>query len=233
MNVKNNSKRELMSGLVLLAGFIVWTILIQYIDVQRVGPKETEVGLATLNVWFHQMTGVHMLIYTITDWLGLVPVIICMCFGVLGFVQLVKRKSLLKVDPDIILLGAYYVMVILGYLLFEMVPINYRPVLIDGNLEASYPSSTTLLVLSVMPTLKFQVDRRVASAILRKATTAFVTAFSAFMVIGRLISGVHWATDIIGSVFLSSGLFMVYRYMADYFVSKKTTLKAEESDGVQ
>lgn len=233
MNVKNNSKRELMSGLVLLADFIVWTILIQYIDVQRVGPKETEVGLATLNVWFHQMTGVHMLIYTITDWLGLVPVIICMCFGVWGFVQLVKRKSLLKVDPDIILLGAYYVMVILGYLLFEMVPINYRPVLIDGNLEASYPSSTTLLVLSVMPTLKFQVDRRVASAILRKATTAFVTAFSAFMVIGRLISGVHWATDIIGSVFLSSGLFMVYRYMADYFVSKKTTLKAEESDGVQ
>ena len=233
MNVKNNSKRELMSGLVLLADFIVWTILIQYIDVQRAGPNETEVGLATLNVWFHQMTGVHMLIYTITDWLGLVPVIICMCFGVLGFVQLVKRKSLLKVDPDIILLGAYYVMVILGYLLFEMVPINYRPVLIDGNLEASYPSSTTLLVLSVMPTLKFQVDRRVASAILRKATTAFVTAFSAFMVIGRLISGVHWATDIIGSVFLSSGLFMVYRYMADYFVSKKTTLKAEESDGVQ
>lgn len=233
MNVKNNSKRELMSGLVLLADFIVWTILIQYIDVQRVGPKETEVGLATLNVWFHQMTGVHMLIYTITDWLGLVPVIICMYFGVLGFVQLVKRKSLLKVDPDIILLGACYVMVILGYLLFEMVPINYRPVLIDGNLEASYPSSTTLLVLSVMPTLKFQVDRRVASAILRKATTAFVTAFSAFMVIGRLISGVHWATDIIGSVFLSSGLFMVYRYMTDYFVSKKTTLKAEESDGVQ
>ena len=233
MNVKNNSKRELMSGLVLLADFIVWTILIQYIDVQRAGPNETEVGLATLNVWFHQMTGVHMLIYTITDWLGLVPIIICMCFGVLGFVQLVKRKSLLKVDPDILLLGAYYVVVILGYLLFEMVPINYRPVLIDGNLEASYPSSTTLLVLSVMPTLKFQVDRRVASAILRKATTAFVTAFSAFMVIGRLISGVHWATDIIGSVFLSSGLFMVYRYMADYFVSKKTTLKAEESDGVQ
>lgn len=233
MNVKNNSKRELMSGLVLLAGFIVWTILIQYIDVQRAGPNETEVGLATLNVWFHQMTGVHMLIYTITDWLGLVPIIICMCFGVLGFVQLIKRKNLRKVDPDILLLGAYYVMVILGYLLFEMVPINYRPVLIDGNLEASYPSSTTLLVLSVMPTLKFQVDRRVASAILRKATTAFVTAFSAFMVIGRLISGVHWATDIIGSVFLSSGLFMVYRYMADYFVSKKTTLKAEESDGVQ
>ena len=85
-----------------------------------------------------------MLIYTITDWLGLVPIIICMCFGVLGFAQLVKHRSLLKVDTDILLLGAYYVLVILCYLLFEMVPINYRPILINGNLEASYPSSRFL-----------------------------------------------------------------------------------------
>ena len=157
-----------------------------------------------------------MLIYTITDWLGLVPIIICMCFGMLGLVQLVKRRSLLKVDTDILLLGAYYVVVILGYLLFEMVPINYRPILINGNLEASYPSSTTLLVLSVMPTLKYQADRRIANPMTRKAIVLFVIVFSSFMVIGRLISGVHWATDIIGSVFLSSGLFMVYRSMAEY-----------------
>ncbi|MDO4409620.1 MAG: phosphatase PAP2 family protein, partial [Eubacteriales bacterium] len=104
-----------------------------------------------------------------------------------------------------------------GYLLFEMVPINYRPILIDGNLEASYPSSTTLLVLSVMPTLKYQADRRVKSAVLGKSITIFVIVFSAFMVIGRLISGVHWATDIVGSVLLSSGLFMIYRFMADHY----------------
>ena len=157
-----------------------------------------------------------MLVYKITDWLGLVPIIICMCFGMLGLVQLVKRRSLLKVDTDILLLGAYYVVVILGYLLFEMVPINYRPILINGNLEASYPSSTTLLVLSVMPTLKYQSDRRIANPMTRKAIVLFVIVFSSFMVIGRLISGVHWATDIIGSVFLSSGLFMVYRSMAEY-----------------
>lgn len=231
--MKDNGKKELMSGLVLLAGFIGWTILIRHIDVQRAGPNETEIGFATLNVWFHQMTGVHMLIYTITDWLGLVPIFICMCLGILGLVQLVKRRNLLRVDSDILLLGVYYVVVILGYLLFEMVPINYRPILIEGNLEASYPSSTTLLVLSVMPTLKFQADQRVVYSILRKAITAFVIIFSAFMVIGRLISGAHWATDIIGSVFLSSGMFMIYRFMANYVVSKKTALKAEESDGVQ
>ena len=209
--MKDDGKRELLAGIALLADFALWTVLIQHIDVQNTGLYGTEIGFAALNMWFHQMTGVHMSIYTITDWLGLVPIIVCTCFGVLGLVQLVKRKSLLKVDSDVLLLGAYYVLVILGYLLFEMIPVNYRPILIEGKLEASYPSSTTLLVLSVMPTVKFQLDRRIKNLTLRNAGTAFVTVFSSLMVIGRLISGVHWATDIVGSVFLSFGLYMVYK----------------------
>ena len=231
--MKDNRKKELLAGIALLAAFAVWTILIRLIDVQNAGPNGTAVGFATLNVWFHRITGVHMPIYTITDWLGLVPIIICVCFGVLGFIQLITRRNLLKVDSDILLLGAYYVLVILGYLLFEMVPINYRPILIDGNLEASYPSSTTLLVLSVMPTLKYQADRRIANPVMRKTITAFVFPFSALMVIGRLISGVHWATDIVGSVFLSTGLYLIYRFMAEYSGQEKRHTQSEVSDGVQ
>ena len=230
--MKEIRKKELLAGIVLLAAFALWTVLIRHIDIQNAGPNGTEIGFATVNVWFHRLIGVHLLVYTITDWLGLVPIIICMCFGTLGLAQLVKRRSLLKVDFDILLLGAYYVVVILGYLLFEMVPINYRPILIGGNLEASYPSSTTLLVLSVMPTLKYQSERRIAKPVTRKAIAVFVIVFSAFMVLGRLIAGVHWATDIVGSVFLSSGLFMIYRFMADYTDQKKTYLKAEVSNGV-
>ena len=214
--MKEIRRKELLAGIILLATFALWTVLIRHIDVQKAGPNGTEIGFATINVWFHRLTGVHMLVYKITDWLGLVPIIICMCFGVLGLVQLIKRRSILRVDPDILLLGIYYVLVIACYLIFEMIPINYRPILINGNLEASYPSSTTLLVLSVMPTLKYQSDRRIANPMTRKSIALFVFAFSLFMVTGRLISGVHLATDIIGSVFLSSGLFMVYRSMAEY-----------------
>ena len=230
--MKDTRKRDLLAGIVLVAAFALWTVAIRLIDVQNAGPLGSEVSFATINVWFHRLTGVHMLIYTITDWLGLVPIIICMCFGMLGLVQMIHRRSLLKVDSDILLLGAYYVVVILAYLLFEMMPINYRPILIGGNLEASYPSSTTLLVLSVMPTLKYQSERRIAKPVTRKAIAVFVIVFSAFMVLGRLIAGVHWATDIVGSVFLSSGLFMIYRFMADYTDQKKTYLKAEVSNGV-
>ncbi len=220
--MKQNKKKHLWRGIWFLLTFLLWTALIRCVDVQAVGPNGTKVGFSALNLWFHHHTGVHMTVYTITDWLGLVPIIICMGFGVLGLVQLVKRRSLLMVDSDILLLGAYYVVVILGYLLFEMMPINYRPILIDGHLEASYPSSTTLLVLSVMPTLKYQTDQRIANPVTRKAIAVFVIVFSAFMVVGRLIAGVHWITDIIGSIFLSSGLFMIYRFLAEYVRQKKT-----------
>lgn len=152
-----------------------------------------------------------MPVYAITDWLGLIPLFVCMIFGVIGMVQLIKRRSLFKVDYDIIFLGIYYIIVIFGYLVFEMIPINYRPILIEGFMEASYPSSTTLLVLSVMPTLIFQVNLRLKNVSVKKMICILTSIFSAFMVIGRLVSGVHWFTDIVGSVLLSAGLFCIYK----------------------
>jgi undecaprenyl-diphosphatase len=223
-------KRNLLAGAGLIGAFALWTVLIRWVDVQAVGQNGTKIGFADFNVWFHQLTGVHMTLYTITDWLGLVPIFICLCFGVLGLVQLIKRRSLLRVDPDILLLGIYYVLVIACYLIFEMIPVNYRPVLIEGRLEASYPSSTTLLVLSVMPTLWFQANRRVSNAMIRKAVAVFVVTFSVFMVIGRLVSGVHWATDIIGSVLLSAGLYMLYRSAVLY--SDKAKRADRSKDGI-
>ncbi len=209
--MKTNGKKLAVIGACLLLAFVLWTVLIQCVDVQAAGPEGSSVGFASVNTWFHQLTGEHMGLYNITDWLGLVPIVVCLCFGALGLWQLIKRKSLKKVDADILLLGGYYIIVICCYLLFEMVPVNYRPVLIEGVLEASYPSSTTLLVLSVMPTLIFQVNRRAADETVKKITALLTILFSAFMVIGRLISGVHWLTDILGAVLLSAGLYLLYR----------------------
>ena len=120
----------------------------------------------------------------------------------------------MKVDFDIIILGIYYVIVILCYLIFEMIPINYRPILINGYMETSYPSSTTLLVLCVMPTLVFQAKNRLKNQVFKRIICTFGILFSIFMVVGRLISGVHWVTDIIGSLFLSAGLFYLYKAFA-------------------
>ena len=226
--MKRDEKTSLRAGIGLLTAFLLLTLLIRCVDVRAAGPNGTKIGFSAFNLWFHDLTGVHMTIYRITDWLGLVPIGVCLCFGAVGAVQFVKRRSLFRVDPDIILLGLYYILVILSYLIFEMIPAGFRPILINGALEASYPSSTTLLVLSVMPTLKFQVDRRTKSPFIRSIISVFVIVFSAFMVIGRSISGVHWATDIIGAALLSMGVFLFYRYSVGLADRRR-----RDADGIQ
>lgn len=209
--MKKNGKKNLLIGVILLGTFVIWTALIKIVDVQPLGQNGTNIGFATFNCWFHRLTGVHMNLYTITDWMGLVPLVVCLGFAGIGLIQLIKRRSLFKVDSDIIILGIYYIIVILAYFIFEIIPINYRPILIKGVMEVSYPSSTTLLILCVMPTLIEQIQRRMSSALAKKIITIAVIAFSVFMVIGRLISGVHWFTDIVGGVILSMGLFTIYK----------------------
>ena len=209
--MEKRGEKLLCRGGLMLALFVVWTWLVQSVDVRPAGVLGTDIGFAEINVRFHEMTGVHMWLYIATDWLGLVPVFVCLLFGLVGVVQLVKRKSLRKVDRDIILLGLYYLLVVVCYLTFERLPVNYRPILIEGCMEASYPSSTTLLILSVMPTLVFQIQRRWNGGKAKRMISAATVVFIAFMVIGRLISGVHWLTDIIGSILLGTGLFSLYK----------------------
>ena len=203
-------KKKFCIALGLLGAFALWTIAINRIDVQAIGPQGSTVGFATLNSMVHRLTGVHTQLYTITDWLGLVPVAFGFGFTLLGLTQWIKRKNILKVDRSILILGAFYIVTLTAYLFFESYVINYRPVLIAGFLEASYPSSTTLLVLCVMPTAMMQLRGRIKNHALRKAVTAAIIAFIVFMVAGRLVSGVHWLTDIIGGILLSAGLVMIY-----------------------
>ena len=194
----------------MLIAFVMWTVAIRFIDVQAIGPQESSVGFATINQFVHNLTGVHMSLYTVTDWLGLVPLMFVMGFGTLGLIQWIKRKHLLKVDYSILVLGGFYIVVMAAFVLFEVLVINYRPVLIDGILEASYPSSTTMLVMCVMPTAIMQFNARIKNDVLKRFVASAIIAFIVFMVIGRLVSGVHWFTDIVGGALLSAGLVMLY-----------------------
>ena len=208
--MEKKNKKMLVWGVSLLWVFVLWTVLVRFVDVRAIGPRESLVGFATLNGYVHSLTGMHMSLYEITDWLGLVPIAVALGFAVLGLVQWIKRKSLLKVDRSILVLGGFYMIVIAVYIVFEMVVINYRPVLINGYLEASYPSSTTMLVLCVMPTAIMQLRTRIKNEIRKRGVISAILVFIAFMVIGRLISGVHWFSDIIGGALLSAGLVMSY-----------------------
>ena len=203
-------KKRLVLGAGLVVAFVLWTVLVCFVDVRTIGPEGSSVGFATLNGFVHELTGVNWLLYTVTDWLGLVPIAAALGFAILGLVQFIKRKSLWKVDHSILALGVFYIVVMAAYVFFEMVVINYRPTLIDGYLEASYPSSTTMLVMCVMPTAAMQLNARIKNTVFRRCAIIAIVAFTAFMVIGRLVSGVHWITDIIGGALFSAGVVTTY-----------------------
>ena len=208
--MKKEKRRYFCIAICMLTAFLLWTSAIRFIDVRPIGPLGSTVGFASVNQFVHDLTGVHMTLYTITDWLGLVPLLFAMGFGVLGLVQWIRRKHILKVDRSILVLGGFYIVVLAVYVLFERIVINYRPVLIDGFAELSYPSSTTMLVMCVMPTAVMQLNVRIRNDVLKRCVSSAIIAFTVFMVIGRFISGVHWFTDIVGGVLLSTGLVLLY-----------------------
>ena len=209
--MKNADKKKFLIGAGFLAAFVLWTVLVSLVDIGAIGPNGSSVGLATLNGYVHKFTGVNFHLYTITDWLGLVPIGVAFGFAMLGLAQWIKRKSLLKVDRSLLALGGFYVVVLVAYIFFEIVVINYRPVLIDGYLEAS-----TMLVMCVMPTAMMQLHERIKNDVFRRRVMISIAVFIAFMVIGRLVSGVHWLTDIIGGALISAGLVIIYSSVSMY-----------------
>lgn len=208
------TRKLLCTALVLLAAFAAWTAAVTWIDVQPVGPMGTSVGFASLNSFMHRLTGVHLPLYILTDWLSIIPVGFAAGFAMLGLRQWVIRKSLRQVDRSLLILGGFYIALMTAYLLFEALVVNYRPVLIDGVLEASYPSSTTMLVLCVMPTALMQLNARLRSAAARRWAGIIISAYTAFMVVARFLSGVHWFTDIVGGILLGVGLVLLYRALS-------------------
>lgn len=219
--MKTKNTKNFFISASLLISFILFTLMVKFIDVKPIGPEESLVGFATLNGWIHNLFGVNMALYNITDWASILAILIIFGFAIFGLRQWIKRRSLFKVDSSILVLGGFYIIVFTAYIFFEFFIINYRPVLINGLLEASYPSSTTMLVMCIMPTAMMQFSRLIANNNARNIVNIFCGVFTGLMVVGRLFSGVHWLTDILGGALLSTGLVMFYFTMNEWIVSKK------------
>ncbi len=223
------NKKNLFISLGLLLLFLLWTVAVKFLEVEAIGPEGSEVGFATVNEFMHKLTGMNELLYDVTDLLSIIPFLFILGFAVLGLYQLIKGKSFKKIDCDILVLGVFYVVVMAFFLFFEVVVINYRPVLIEGELEASYPSSTTMLVMCVMPTAMLQLKSRIKNVTVKRIALIGIALFTAFMVVGRIISGVHWITDIIGGAILSAGLVMLYyTFSTMQFKGKGAPVEEEE-----
>ena len=205
----------------LSALFVLLNIMLKTIDVQAIGPQNSVIGLATVNNFFRHLIGVNENFYNLSELLGLLPIIMVCGFGVLGIVQMIKRKSLKKVDLDLIILGVFYVIVICVYVFFELFIINYRPILIDGELEASFPSSHVLLAVCVISTTIIQLNYRIKNKFLKIFINILLYFVLTVSVIMRCLSGVHWFTDILGGYIISIALVLFYNVVIEYIQKKK------------
>lgn len=208
--MKRKTKIQFILGASLLGIFILYTVSLRFVDLQPIGPAGSFVAYAELNRWVQDFVGVNWTLYHITDWAGVAVILVALGFALLGLLQWIRRKSIRKVDPSILALGVYYVLVFGAYAFFECCVINYRPVLINGILEASYPSSTTMLALCILPAAMMQFHRLIRNCRIRTAVNWICGLFTVFMVIGRLLSGVHWFTDIFGAMLFSTAMILLY-----------------------
>lgn len=203
----------LISGACLLA-FVGLIVALRKVDLRPLGPRGSVVGLGSINLYVWNLWGLRPAWQVFSDWLGCVPVLLAAGFAAFGLGQLMRRRSLRKVDADILLLGLLYLAVIVAYLVFETYIVNCRPVLLDGQLEASFPSSHAMVTVSVMATSILQFQRRVRSRGWRRGLRLFCILTIGLTVLGRLVSGVHWVTDILGAGLLSASLCLLYRALA-------------------
>lgn len=208
-NMKENKNMFITAG-VLFGVFLLFTIMVAFIDVQPIGPEESMVGFAKLNGSIAESHPYDSFAYKLSEVLGFFAIFTVVVFGLFGAMQLYFRKSLAKVDKDLYALAGLYVGVLICYIIFEKLALNYRPVMIDEVLEASYPSSHTMLSVAFVSAAIQQFSMRLKNKQTRDIVIGLLLGDGLGIIISRYMAGVHWFTDIVGGIILAAAWFVLY-----------------------
>lgn len=192
--------------------FLLLILLVKTVDTAAVGPNGTVIGLSHINVAVHEFCGVNIFWYKLTQVMGIIAILVAAGFALLGVKDLITYKSIRKVDPEILKLGGLYAVVILLYAFFEKVIINYRPIIMPDSteVEASFPSTHTMLIIVIMGSALLALKHFVKDKTSRRICKVACVLIIVVTVLGRLICGVHWFTDILGGILISTTLLAIY-----------------------
>ena len=218
--MKSKLKAPLIAALMFFAAFITLIVLVKSVDVARIGDSRTEVGLSTINEKVFSKYGYLKAWHKATDILGYLSLAVAAFFAIYGIISLIKVKKFSKLDKDFYALAGAYVVLAFFYILFEKAIVNYRPVILDGKLEASFPSSHTMLAFVILGTAIVEIQRKIKNSKVKYALTVAFEIIMAVMVVGRLMAGVHWFTDILGGVLLSGFIVSTYIFVVNLIDEK-------------
>ena len=204
-------------------GFValLYTILVAIVDKNPIGPNNSYVGFSTINGFFKELIGENGTFYTITKYTGILIILVALGYLIYAAIEWLKRKSFKKIDIELIVFGIFCIAVAIIYTFFELIKINYRPILIDGKLEPSYPSSHTLLAVFICIASTFINNKIISNKNTRTICNTFVLCIGAITIIGRIASGVHWITDIVGGILISTSLVIGYALVLEIIKTRK------------
>ncbi len=205
-------KKDYRKPIALLLATIIFSVLTLVVDRQPIGLNDTSVGFATINKLVADSTPYNAQMDKYSDYFMYLAFAFAGFFAVYGLVQLIKVKSIKKVSKTIIGLGILYVIVMIIYVAFKKIPINYRPIIPPGETEpeTSFPSSHTLVIVSVFGSAIVAVRRLITEWLKAKNATVVCIVFMVLGVSTRMMAGVHWLTDIIAGILFSLTLIFFY-----------------------
>ena len=199
--------------------FVILLVLLLTVDIAPIAADGGRVGLATLNESVWKAIGVNPTLYKVAKYTGYLALLVAAGLALLGLIQLVGRRSLAKVDRELLVLAGLYAATLAFYLAFEVFVVNVRPT----APEASFPSSHTLLAItffgSALPLCRKYLQKKPICLCAQVALCVLLVVTT----LCRFLSGVHWLTDILGGVLLGAALLCLFAG----FVKRVETKKAE------
>jgi len=222
MDNKSEARISLVISVGALILFAALTFSVLTLYVRPIGPGGSEIGLSGLNEYMLGIQNsipdnIQRIFYQISETVGVVSIAVMFGFAVWGVVQLITRRSFKKIDLNLYFLAGLYAVMLVFYVFFEIVVINYRPIFVENALEASYPSSHTVLTLCVMISGAYVLCAKIKNRLGRVVLNVSAFVLAAVTVAGRFVSCVHWFTDIIGALFLSCALISLFLWACRRF----------------
>lgn len=225
--MSEKTKNGFLLTVILLVGFLIYTMCVMYVDAKPMGLDGTKIGFASLNVPIHQFLGFNKAFYYLSKGIGVITFIVAGFFAALTVIEMFIRKGIFKADQSLYALCVIYVLVIIAYVLFDKLAINFRPIDMGEGLEPSYPSTHTMLAVVVFVTGAIQLKYRLDESVIKRTVIIVLYALNGLMILFRMLSGVHWFTDILGGVIIGAVFISLYINMLSFINDKKVTDMSE------
>jgi undecaprenyl-diphosphatase len=218
MDKKKDLQGKIISSATNFFVFLCMIFWVKFLDVAAIGPENTSIGFSTINWWLHNLTGVNMTWYKVSNITGYLAIAFALAVWIIAIIQLIKRKSFAKIDKEIAWASILYIVLALVYFFFKVVVINYRPIIMPGDLhvEGSFPSSHTLFAWTIYTSLIFLIKKYVTKKNLKVILEILVWLIIAVTLVGRILSGAHWGTDILGGILIGNALVIGYSAILVY-----------------